>query len=135
MVKSLFPEEMMNVNVLTLESIASKLTYFSICFQLIHWQTLSFAEHSATNMLYEFTHDFKDEIVEKIIGYSGKKPKAFKIEPLSDNMSSMSLVTELVSFASDLRKYGDNNSYQDVSNMADSLSGTANKGKFLLTLS
>lgn len=138
MAKSLFPEDMMNVNAqaaLTLESIAAKLTFFTEQVHLIHWQTVSYAEHMATGGLYDYVHDFKDDVIEKIMGYTGKRPKAFKLEPVSDNVNCISVVTELMNFASELKKYGEANSYHDVCNLADSLSGEAAKTKYLLTLS
>jgi hypothetical protein len=40
-----------------------------------------------------------------------------------------------MSFASSLKIYGERNSYHDVCNLADALSGEAAKTKYLLTLS
>lgn len=138
MAKSLFPEDMMNVNtqgVLTSEIIAAKLTYFENQLHLIHWQTVSYAEHKATQKLYEYIFDFKDGLMEKLMGYTGKRPKAFKLKALSDNVNCISVVTDLMNFASELKKYGEVNSYHDVCNLADSLSGEAAKVKYLITLS
>jgi hypothetical protein len=84
--------------------------------------------------LYDYVHDFKDGVVEKIMGYSGKRPGIFKIEALSA-ADATSVVTALMDFASNLKKYGEANSYHDVCNLADALSGEAAKTKFLLTLS
>jgi hypothetical protein len=136
-IKSLFPEEMMESkgsSSLTLESIAGKLTYFHLQLHLLHWQTTSYAEHQALGGLYDYVHDFKDGLVEKIMGYTGKRPGIFKIEPLSGANAS-SVVSELMSFASDLKAYGEKNSFHDVCNLADALSGEAAKTKYLLTLS
>jgi hypothetical protein len=135
--KSLFPEEMMESKgsgSLTLETIAGKLTYFHEQLHLLHWQSTSYAEHKALGKLYEYVQDFKDGVVEKIMGYTGKRPGIFKIEPLSGANAS-SVVSELMSFASDLKAYGEKNSFHDVCNLADSLSGEAAKTKYLLTLS
>ena len=86
-IKSLFPEEMMEGRAgssLNLDSIAAKLTHFVDQLHLLHWQTTSFAEHQALGGLYDKVFDFKDEIVEKIMGYSGKRPKAIKHDMLRD---------------------------------------------------
>jgi len=136
-IKSLFPEEMMKSSSsegLTLESIAGKLTYFQEQLHLLHWQTTSYAEHQALGALYDYVHDFKDGVVEKLMGYLGKRPGIFKIEPLS-NAKSMAVVESLCMFASDLKAYGEANKFHDVCNLADALSGEAAKTKFLLTLS
>ena len=135
-VKSLFPDDMMKSSSegLTLESIAAKLTYFHEQLHLTHWQTTSYAEHKALGKLYEYVQDFKDEVVEKLMGYTGKRPAAYKIEPLT-NCTGMQCATDLMSFASSLKMYGEKNSFHDVCNLADALSGEAAKTKYLLTLS
>lgn len=134
--KSIFPEEMMKGGgEMSLESIAAKLTYFHEQLHLLHWQTNSYAEHQALGGLYDYVHDFKDGVVEKLMGYMGKRPKAFKMEPLSDSASASAVVSELMSFSSSLKRYAEANSYHDISNLADALSGEAAKTKYLLTLS
>jgi DNA-binding ferritin-like protein len=136
-IKSLFPDDMMKSSAsegLTLESIAAKLTYFHEQLHLLHWQSTSYAEHKALGKLYEYVQDFKDGVVEKIMGYTGKRPGLYKIDPLT-NCSAMQCVSDLMSFASALKMYGEKNSFHDVCNLADSLSGEAAKTKFLLTLS
>ena len=135
--KSLFPDDMMKSSAsegLTLESIAAKLTYFHEQLHLLHWQTTSYAQHQALGGLYDYVHDFKDGLVEKIMGYTGKRPAPYKIEPLI-NCTGEQCVSNLLSFASALKMYGEKNGYHDVCNLADSLSGEAAKTKYLLTLS
>lgn len=135
--KSLFPEDMMSKgpsSELSLESIAAKLTYFHEQLHLLHWQTTSYAEHQALGGLYDYVHDFKDGVIEKLMGYTGKRPNPYKIEPLT-NCTGNQCVTDLMSFASELKMYGERNSFHDICNLADSLSGEAAKTKYLLTLS
>ena len=136
--KSLFPEEMLSKtspsSEMSLEGIAGKLTYFHEQLHLLHWQTQSYAEHQALGGLYDYVHDFKDGVVEKLMGYLGKRPQVFKIEPLS-SASAMSVVENLCMFASELKGYGEANKFHDICNLADALSGEAAKTKYLLTLS
>lgn len=134
--KSLFPDDMMESkgNILTLDSIVAKITYFHLQLHLLHWQTTSYAQHQALGTLYEFVQDFKDGVVEKIMGYTGKRPGIFKVEPLT-NCTPISCVESLCNFASELKKYGDDNNYHDIGNLADALSGEVAKTKYLLTLS
>jgi hypothetical protein len=134
--KSLFPDDMIKASSenLTLDSIAGKLSYFHLQLHLLHWQTTSYAQHQALGSLYDYVHDFKDGLIEKIMGYTGKRPGTFKIEPLS-GANAASVVFDLMSFASTLKIYGEKNSFHDVCNLADALSGEAAKTKFLLTLS
>ena len=126
---------MLNSGDMSLESIAGKLTYFHEQLHLLHWQTTSYAQHQALGGLYDYVHDFKDGVVEKLMGYTGKRPKAFKMEPLSDGASASNVVSELMSFSSSLKSYAESNGYHDISNLADALSGEAAKTKYLLTLS
>jgi hypothetical protein len=134
--KSLFPDDMMKSSSegLTLETIAGKLTYFHEQLHLLHWQTKSYAEHQALGGLYDYVHDFKDGVIEKLMGYTGKRPGIYKIDPLV-NCTAISCVESLCNFASELKRYGDMNSYHDIGNLADTLSGEAAKVKYLLTLS
>jgi hypothetical protein len=101
----------------------------------LHWQTQSYAEHQALGGLYDYVHDFKDGVIEKLMGYMGKRPKAPKMEPLSDSASASLVVGELMSFASSLKSFAESNSFHDIANLADALSGEAAKTKYLLTLS
>ena len=134
---SIFPDIMNPSKVategLTLETIASKLTYFQEQIHLLHWQTNSYAEHKNLGSLYEYIQDFKDELIEKLMGYTGKKPAVYKLEPLSTSTSNV-VIDELLSFAKSLKEYGEMNCYQDICNLSDSLSGEASKVKYLLTL-
>ena len=139
MALSLFPEEMMgnssSSSEMTLEGIASKLTYFHEQLHLIHWQTTSYAEHQALGSLYDQVHDFKDDVIEKLMGYMGKRPRAFKMQPIVDTTSATGVVQELKSFAHELMEWAEQNQYCDVENMAQDLSGKAAKTLYLLTLS
>ena len=134
MAKSLFPDEMMKSGELNLETIAGKLTYFHEQLHLLHWQTKSYAEHQALGGIYDYVHDFKDGVIEKLMGYTGKRPGVYKIEPLS-NADSNSVVTALMDFSSNLKSYAESNSSHEIANLADALSGEAAKTKYLLTLS
>lgn len=120
---------------MTTEEIAGKLAYFHEQIHMIHWETRSFAEHKATGGFYEFLQDFKDDVVEKLMGYTGKRIKGLKIDPISTNEDSMKIADEVMKFSSDLESYGDTNKFGDICNMAQSLSGETAKFKYLLTLS
>jgi len=122
---------------LTLETIAGKLSFYYEQLHLLHFQTTSFAEHSALGTIYDKVGDFQDEIVEKIMGYSGKRVRAYKIDVLKDYTSGMpnQVVRELVTFAKDLEEFGEANNMPDIENVAQSLSGEAAQTLYRLTLS
>ncbi len=120
---------------MTTEDIAGKLAYFHEQIHFIHWETRSFAEHKATGALYEFIEGFKDEVVEKLMGYTGKRIKSMKIDQIKAGVDSLDIVDEVLKFAGELQTYAEGAKYWDISNMAQSLSGEAAKTKYLLTLS
>jgi len=135
MAKSLFPEEMIKSSDMSLEGIASKLTYFHMQLHLLHWQTNSYAQHQALGGLYDYVHDFKDGVIEKLMGYMNRRPTSVKMEQLSPSATPSSVVSELLSFSSSLKSYAEGNGFHDISNLADALSGEAAKTRYLLTLS
>lgn len=135
MAKSLFPQEMLKSTEMSLEGVASRLTYFHEQLHLLHWNTTSYAEHQALGGLYDYVHDFKDGVVEKLMGYMSKRVGQLKMEPVVPTASATAVVGELMSFASSLKSYAETNGYHDIANLADSLSGEAAKTKYLLTLS
>lgn len=120
---------------MTTEEIAGKLTFFQEQAHLIHWQTRSYAEHKALGSFYEFIQDFKDEVVEKLMGYTGKRIQSLKIEIIDPKGDSMKLVDNVMKFSKELEAFGDASKFGDISNLAQSLSGETAKTKYLLTLS
>jgi DNA-binding ferritin-like protein len=120
---------------MTTEEIAGKLTYFQEQIHLIHWQTRSFAEHKATGRFYEFLQEFKDDIVEKLMGYTGKRIQSLKIDAIDPKADSMKVTEDVLKFSKDLESYGETMKFGDICNLAESLSGEAAKAKYLLTLS
>jgi hypothetical protein len=136
--KSLFPQEMLSSasGDLSPDVIATKLTYFELQLHNLHWATRSYAEHMALGGLYDAVFDLKDEIIEKVMGYSGTRAKIGNPGQLKDYSPGVSsvVVGELISFAKQLQNYGASNNMPDIENVAQSLSGTAAKTKYLLTL-
>jgi len=130
---SIFPKEMMSNSEMSLESVAAKLTYFQIQLQFIHWQTKSFAEHQALGKLYDFVDGFKDDVVEKMMGYANRRLKPFKVEPITE-VDCVAVINSLLAFAYNLIEWAEANHYCDIENLAQSLSGEAAKTKYLLTL-
>jgi len=136
MVKSLFPEEMLGSSELTIEIIGSKLSYFFEQIHLTHLQTPSHAEHLALNV-WEDVIDAKDAILERLMGYEGRKIKSYKISPIIDYTPGYptKIVGELKDFAQQLQIFADGKKYGDISNIAQDLSGKAAKTLYLLTQS
>lgn len=120
---------------LSLESIAGKLTYFQEQLHLLHWITSNEAEHLALGGLYEYIQDFKDDVIEKLMGYSNRKIRGFKIDVIYEGAVSNTIVSDLITFAHELKNWAKLNNYDDVENLAQSLSGEAAKVRYKLTQS
>ena len=137
MAKSLFPDEMMKTVSLNLDSIKAKLNYFDLQLHELHWQTRSLAEHLALGDAYDMVADIKDEIVEKIMGYTGTRTKAMPVETIKPYAPGVpdQVINELMAFAKQLEAFGETNGMPDIENIAQSLSGNAAKIKYRLTLS
>ena len=133
--RSLFPNK--SSDALTAESIAETFSYIHEQSHLLHLQTLSFTEHKCLDTIYSEIVDIKDDVLERMQGYLGKRIKAYKIRPLSDYSpnSSNLLVAEIISFAKSLEEFASSNNMPDIENIAQSLSGLGAKSKYLLTLS
>jgi len=123
---------------LTPDSIQNTLFYFHDAAHKYHLDTKSFAEHKALNKLYEGVQDFKDSILEMLMGYlDGKRLGDLKgkdVPPYShDNV--IKLVDEIREFALDLYEWAESKKYCGVENAAQDLSGLAAKTRYMLTLS
>lgn len=134
--KSIFPSEMLNSSqeAMTLESIASKLVWFEEMLHLVHFQSSGYAEHQAVGEAYDCLHGFRDGLIEKIMGYTGRKIGGYKIDPITTS-SAFTIASDIMSFASSLKQYAENNGYLDIGSLSDELSGEMAKLKYLLTLS
>jgi hypothetical protein len=139
MEKSLFPKEMLNTSggELSPDVIATKLSWFELQLHNLHWNTRSYAEHMALGALYDKVFDLKDEIIEKIMGYTRLRAKIGIIAPLREYSVGISegVVMELRTFAKQLENYGNSNNMPDIENISQSLSGDCAKTLYLLTLS
>jgi DNA-binding ferritin-like protein len=137
MSKSIFPSDMLNSKELSLDSIKAKLNYFELQLHELHWQTTSHAEHTALGALYDRVFDMKDEIVEKLMGYTGVRTKAMPVDLIKNYASglSMQIVSELKDFAYQIYEWAGEKHYCDVENLSQSLSGEAAKTLYLLTQS
>ena len=133
-----FPDEMRpQGGSLSLDVIKAKLNYFELQIHELHWQTFGLGEHEALGDAYNLVFTIKDEIVEKIMGYTGVRTKAMKVEEIKNYSPGMpnQVISELISFAKQLEDFGETNNMPDIENIAQSLSGDAAKIKYRLTLS
>lgn len=136
---SLFPNEMLNNSGgdLSPDIIATKMTQFHVQLHNLHWNTRSYAEHMALGSLYSTVHDLKDDIVEKIMGYTGTRANCGILQSFKPYGIGVAegVVNDLKLFAKQLENYGSSNNMPDIENIAQGLSGDCAKTLYLLTLS
>ena len=137
--KSIFPESMINSSggELSLDVIKAKLNYFELQLHELHWQTTSLAEHLALGDAYDNIFNIKDEIVEKIMGYTGMRTRGMSVDSIKNYSPGIPnvVVAEIMAFAKQLESFGSLNGMPDIENIAQSLSGDFAKIKYRLTLS
>lgn len=121
---------------MTPEEIAGKLFSFANIAHKYHLDTKSYAEHRALGSLYKGLNDFKDEISEKLMGYTGKRIGKIKLEEIPDYSTgkSQELTKSIEQFAYALYEWAANKKYCDLENIAQSLSGLSSQTLYLLTL-
>ena len=121
----------------TPEYIQNQLHYFNDAAQKYHHDTRSYAEHKALRGLYEGLNDFRDDILELVMGYTGKRIGTLKRTdiPSYSNEEVIKMVNLLKDFAYEVYKWAEEKKYCDVENTAQDLSGLAAKTLYLLTLS
>jgi hypothetical protein len=132
--KTIFPSEMLNSSqeAMSIESVATKMLYFIEQVHLIHWQAMTHHEHIITGTFYEFLEDVRDGLIEKLMGYQGRRIGMYKVEQFTPCTAEM-VVNEVMSFADSLKRYADNNGYHDVAATADTISGECAKTLYLLS--
>jgi len=133
--KSLFPEDMIKSSEFSIESVAGKLLYFQEQIHLLHWITSNEAEHLALGGMYEYIQDFRDDVTEKLMGYTNRKIRGFKMDSISEGVVSSTIISDLIIFAHELKNWARMNDYDDVENLSQSLSGEAAKVRYKLTQS
>ena len=131
-----FPNSMKNNKELSCEEVASKISNFYEQLHLLHLQTTSYAEHKALGSFYSCIGEFKDSVLEQLMGYKGVRLKVFDLGTLrtySPGLSSI-VVNEVKDFSDQLSAYAIANKMPSIDDMSQGLSGEAAKTLYLLTL-
>ena len=135
----IFPKSMLSSSggELSLDVIKAKLQFFELQLHELHWQTTSLAEHLCLGDAYDKIFDLKDQIVEKIMGYTGVRTKAMPVDTIKNYGPGIPemVVSDVILFAKQLESFGRLNNMPDIENIAQSLSGDFAQFKYRLTLS
>ena len=115
-------------------SLITNLIYLQNQFKIFHWQTFSFAQHSAFGQLYDSLSDKIDEFVETYQGIYGRlnfEGETIAFSNLRDSNFAM-MLSEQASTLKSYENFFSTNS--DLLNIRDEILATLNKTQYLLTL-
>lgn len=121
----------------SLDELFNKLYQLPDKIQFCHHNTTSYAKHMALDRTYNSLVEMKDEIVEKLIGYTGQRIKTLTLGTISSYTEELpkQLAQEIINFGNQLEEYGEENGYCDIENLAQSYAGIGAQLNYLLTLS
>ncbi len=106
-------------------------------FRIFHWQTKSFARHSAFGGIYETLDDLIDKFVEVCMGKHGRPDFEGGISVILSDLKELNPVEfcELaIDFLVELSNQYDSSKDSDLLNIRDEIMAEINKLKYLLTL-
>jgi len=120
-----------------INSIASHLYLLPNKVQFCHHLTVSYASHMAMNGLYDAIDGLKDELIEKIIGYTGIKFSQISLGNISGfkEANCLSVAYEVMNYGKELEAFAEKQGWCDVANVASTYSGAGAKAVYLLKLS
>lgn len=117
------------------QEIVNTLHQISLMFETYHHNTLSTSKHNSLGKQYEIYDDIKDDIIEKIIGYSGIRYNKTNTTEVIYSIENLNVFPKfIIDFAKKVEEFAKSNNYHDVENLAQELSGIGAKLTYLLTL-
>lgn len=121
---------------MSINNIANHLYTLPIKVQFCHHLTTSYSTHMALNKLYDTIDDLKDEIIEKIIGYTGEKFNTISVTISGfKEADCKSIAYEVMNYGKQLEEWAGKQGWCDIENLAQSYSGAGAQCLYLLNLS
>ena len=104
--------------------------------KLYHWKTRSYAQHKATDELYDRLNSHIDKFVEVLLGKCESRIHMVngRIQLIDQNLKTFkSKIYEYRGFLVDLNKYFDSKQDSDLLNIRDEILGDINQFLYLFT--
>jgi DNA-binding ferritin-like protein len=105
--------------------------------KLYHWKTRSFAQHKATDELYERLNGHVDKFIEVLLGKDESRIKMVErrceLLDFSDSSDFKARIYEYREFLVDMNKYFDAKRDTDLLNIRDEILGDINQFLYLMT--
>lgn len=119
-----------------LNGLVSALYFLPVKVQFCHHLTSSYSAHKALDSTYDSLNGLKDNIVEKLMGYSATKFSKVSLQSLEGYSESMNteVAAEIISFGKKLEQWAGEKGYGDIENLAQEYSGVGAQLRYLLTL-
>jgi hypothetical protein len=123
------------VNLQDVQKIVNTLHQLSIMFETYHHNTKSTSKHNAIDQAHEMYSDIKDDLIEKIIGYTGLRYEKTEIETIEYSIENLDKFPDfIINFSKTIEDFAISNKYGDIGNIAQELGGIGAKLSYLLTL-
>ncbi|AGE50319.1 hypothetical protein ATCVCanal1_812L [Acanthocystis turfacea Chlorella virus Canal-1] len=110
---------------------------FQMATKMFHWQTMSYANHKATDKLFQKLSDLSDSFLEKYFGLFGRPALRVNSSVIVENMSKGKYLKLLAEVDKYLRgpvdKMISNNS--ELKNIRDEILAEIDQARYLFTLS
>lgn len=120
-----------------MEQIIIELLTIQNQFRIYHWQTKSFARHSAFGGIYGDLDGLIDEFVEVCMGKHGRPDFKGQVSLILSDLKELDPIhfcDTVIEFLIDLNSKYDKTNDSDLLNIRDEMMGKINKLKYLLTL-
>jgi hypothetical protein len=108
-------------------------------FRVLHWQTVSYAEHNAYGNIYSSLDNLIDAFMETFMGKYGRPALEGEEDGICfKNITEIDIeafLEEVVQFLLSFNNSLNNNTDSDLINLRDEMLAEVNKLKYLLTLS
>ena len=105
--------------------------------KLYHWKTRSFAQHKATDELYERINGHVDKFVEVLLGKDESRIKMVErrceLLDYSESSNFKERIYEYREFLTDMNQYFDTKRDTDLLNIRDEILGDINQFLYLMT--
>ena len=106
-------------------------------YQIFHWQTMSFSQHTSFGKIYEILDESIDTFIETYMGKYGRVIAASKFNLEMSNYSDLNFINatdSYIVFLIGLNDMLDETQDSDLLNIRDEILGNLNRLKYLLTL-
>lgn len=122
--------------VMSINDIAGHLFILPVKVQFCHHLTSSYAAHKALDGLYDTINSMKDEIIEKVMGYTNTKYSELNLSKISNfkEADCKSIAYEVMNYGKQLEEWAGKQGWCDIENLAQSYSGAGAQCVFLLNL-